>query len=101
MERADYDAAQTSAQAEPDALQPVERADMHRIAELLKRMPVVWKAANPAERKTLFRAMLERVYVRGIDLVAIQPRSELERAVGSYVCCLERTRRDSNPRSRP
>ena len=56
------------------------------MAELLKRLLLVWKAASLEERKTLLRAMLERVNVRGMDIAAIQPRSDFY-ALLSLVTC--------------
>ncbi len=77
MTREDYDLKKLEAQSELDALKPVDLADMSQVAKLLSRLPQVWPLANAEERKTLCQAMLERVYVRSNDIVAIQPRPEL------------------------
>ena len=77
MTKAEKDRAIAEAQAELDALQPVPQPDIERAAELLSNLPRVWELATEGERKTLFQAMLERVYVRGAEVVAIQPRQEI------------------------
>ena len=77
LTRDQYDRTVKEAQAELDSLKPVPQPDLEQVGELLNDLPRLWKLATPEERKTLFQAMLERVYVRGEEVIALQPRSEL------------------------
>ena len=65
------------AQTELDALRPAPQPDIKKMTALLDDLPRLWKLAMPEERKTLLQAMLERVFVRGPQIVALQPRVEL------------------------
>jgi hypothetical protein len=77
--RAEYDNAIRESQLVLDKLNPVQNADTSWMAKLLEQIPVVWQTANGEERKTLLRAMLERVYVRDGRVVTIQPTSDMYR----------------------
>jgi len=77
VSRKEYDRWNREARAELDSLRPVPPPDLDRMAALLDDLPRLWQLATDEERKTLFQAMLERVFVRGARVVALQPRAEL------------------------
>ena len=77
LTRAQYDRNVREAQAEIDALKPVPQPNLEQVGELLNDLPRLWNLATLDERKTLFQAMLERVYVRGGEVIALQPRAEI------------------------
>ena len=77
IERKDYDKAMAEAKAEIDSLRPVSRPNLEHVANLLDDLPELWDRMLLEERKTLFQAMLERVYVRGSEIVALQPTPDL------------------------
>ena len=76
LTRAQYDRNVREAQVEIDALKPVPQPNLEHVGDLLNDLPRLWTLATLEERKTLFQAMLERVYVRGGDVIALQPRAE-------------------------
>ncbi len=75
--RAEYDLACAEARAELESLRPVAQPDVARAARLLTDLPRLWSVANEREKKTLLQAMLERVYVSGPKVEAIQPPPDL------------------------
>lgn len=76
-DRAGYDRAMLESQAELDAIRPASAFDVARAADLLRNLPRLWAEANDQERKTLLQAMLERVFVRGTEVVAVQSTTDL------------------------
>jgi acyl-CoA reductase-like NAD-dependent aldehyde dehydrogenase len=51
-----------------------EEVDVMAAAELLTDFNRLWQEATPSERKSLLRSMVERVEVRGKEVVAVRPR---------------------------
>lgn len=76
IDRKAYDLAQREAMAELDAIRPVVMPDIIRNARLLDDLPSLWEVATLEERKTLLQSMIERVFVRGTEVVAVQPTPE-------------------------
>lgn len=77
IDRAGFDRAKLEAQAELDAIRPASAFDVARAADLLRNLPRLWELANAQEKQTLLQAMLERVFVCGTEIVAIQPTVDL------------------------
>jgi len=77
MTRQKHEAAKLEAQFELDAAKSVAMVEITRVALMLGRLRTLWQYANAEERNTLCNGMSERVYVKGTELIAIQPRPEL------------------------
>lgn len=86
------DRAVAEARAELDAARPPAPFDAARARQLLDDLPALWEAATPAERKRLLRAMLEKVFFRGPEIVAVQPTADVYPLLRSFW----RTRRASS-----
>ena len=105
--RLEYENRLNAAKAEFESIKPnAQQVDLAQAAALLTGFHKLYRDANPEKQKRLFSTMLERVVVRGNHIIGIQPRPDFY----PLLCAtsspdegvnLKRTRRDSNPRSRP
>ena len=112
MPKEDYLAEKEALQRELKLLAPPEEEgkELERLAYFLGNVAAAWKEASQAQRNRLVRQLVEEIWVKDKQVVAVIPRPELQpffalqyepseelsRLIGNW-----RPRRDSNPRSPP
>lgn len=65
----------TRVQAQLDTLKPVALPDYEKTAALLESAGTLWANASDAQRMELARALFEKVWLEGGNVVAIEPRA--------------------------
>mgnify|MGYP000956367156 CR=1 FL=1 len=80
-------------QVELDTLRPVSPPNLQIAAERLQSLPRLWREAPEAQKQKLAQVLLERVFIHGNKVEAIQPQPEI---YALLACRLLRTRRASS-----
>ncbi|MCA1553542.1 MAG: recombinase family protein, partial [Chloroflexi bacterium] len=57
-------------------LKPIKRLDLERAAELLRNFAELWDKATASERDELVHVILQRVYTKNQQVVAVEPKAE-------------------------
>jgi hypothetical protein len=81
-----YLAERAELQAQLARLRPVNAPDLVEAGALLRDFPSLYAHSSPEKQKGLFRGMLERVFVEGDEVCAIQPRDKLFQVMYTYSC---------------
>jgi site-specific DNA recombinase len=79
----------------------VPERDLSEAARLLENFGEIWTKATDPERLRLLQASINRAYVKGGRIVAIEPRAAMYPLLALADGFQVRERRDSNPRSQP